>query len=146
MSMLTDRRLGATSEWMRGRVGKSAVRETRAAARRVGRLERTLAFDLPIPQGLEVGDRQVLFDDRGFVRLWSPLDTIDMTKEPYERHHQIGMDVADGAAGCDCCLEDATFSVILNPGHPIALLFNPATCTLVLNLPCDPCGEGVDPG
>ena len=145
MGILTDRRLGATADWMRGRVGKSAVRETRMAIRRVGRLERTLAFDLDIPQGFVVGERRVPFDDKGWIQLWSPLDTVDVTKEPFERHNAIGLDVADSAT-CDCCLEDATFSVVLNPGHPISLVFNPLTCTLVLSLPCDPCGGGVDPG
>lgn len=149
MGLLSDRRLGATADWVRQRTGRSVVAQARSSAVRVGRVERTLAFDLNIPRGVWLqgtgADTYVEFDQRGWLQFHSPNDTVDINKTPWARKHAIGLDV-DAAATCDCCLEDATFSVILRPGEPIGFAFNPVTCTLVLYLPCDPCGEGVGPG
>lgn len=148
MGMLTDRRMGATADWMRQRTGRSAVALTRQAAVRVGRVERTLAFDLHIPQGFWLqgtgADQYVRWDERGWIQVHSPNDSLDIGKTPWGRKHALGLDTA--LAGCVCCVEDVTWEVVSAPGLPIGFQFIEETCTVRLHLPCDPCGEGLDPG
>lgn len=148
MGMLTDRRLGATADWMRKRTGRSVVAQARQAAVRVGRVERTLAFDLHIPQGVWLqgtgADQYIRWDERGWLQVLSPEDTLDINKTPWGRKHALGLDLLGGVipTGCDCCLEDATFSVVIDPGQPVRLSFV-EPCSIVLRLGCDPCGFGV---
>jgi len=40
---------------------------------------------------------------------------------------------------CECCPEDITWQVTIDPGEPLGVTFDPETCTWRLNFPCDPC-------
>lgn len=154
MSLLCNRRTGATADWMRGRVGKSPVRETRAVARRTGRLERTLAFDVHIPRGLMMqtadGLVPILFDERGYVQVLSSDDTVGLARSPWQRKHAL--DLTAGAT-CECCGEDLQFSFInLNPLCDCLELsyvgFSAETCTHTIgyNLDCGCINGHVGPG
>lgn len=143
MGLLTDRRLGATADWMRQRTGRSIVASTRAAAQRVGRLERTLAFDLNVPRGIWLqgsgADTYITFDQRGWLQVLSPDDSLEIGKTPWGRKHALGLSTA--LAGCDCCVEDVTWQVTQDALQPLGITFE-EPCTVILNIPCDPCDPG----
>lgn len=132
--MLTDRRLGATADWMRKRTGRSVVAQTRQAAMRVGRVERTLAFDLHVPQGFWLqgtgADQYIRPDERGWWQVLSPNDTIDIGKTPWGRKHALGL---DAALACECCPEDTTITFVDGGDCPCLTfgvgVWNAETCT-----------------
>ncbi|MCC6618790.1 MAG: hypothetical protein IT341_07090 [Chloroflexi bacterium] len=152
MLMATDRRVGATADWMRRKVGKSPVPAIRSTTRRVSRLERTVGMQLKVPRGLwmqgATGPVIIPFDARGLIQVWSPQETIDLAKTPWARKHALGLDIDTGLIpeGCACCPEDMNYEVLIigAPSVTGEWLFNEETCTrvLVLTFECDPCVGG----
>ena len=108
-------------------------------------------------RGASVGElrKPVTFDANGHLQMRSLKPTVLIVDgDPTENPHSVVwdldidvlrplLDIPEAAEPCQCCPEDITWQVVLNPGHPITVVFNATTCTWTLNLPCDPCGGGI---
>lgn len=142
MTLLANRRYGATSEWMRARVGKSVVDHARSAERRVGRLERTLVHRLRVPRGLILYGQDgkpipIDFSPDGRIQVMSSDDSVGLARS-FGRKYALDLTAAGG--GCDCCPEDITWEVTAAGDNPdcFEVVFVPETCTwrLIVDYDC----------
>lgn len=140
MSMLTDRRLGATASYMRRRLGRSAVGEARVLDQRLRRVERTMTHRLRTFRGVQLfsgAGKPILVpvSPDGWIQLLSSDDSLGIERSPLVRRHSI-----DLTGGCgDCCPEDITWNTVNNGSGclTIGVTFNSETCTYTLTYNLD---------